>query len=409
MAESRLRRAAQTLRDPWGWLVAAVGGGAAWAVGLPVAGAGAVGVGMLAAATAVGAVRSRCRRRGRARAAPGHPATPARQHAGRLPRRPAGTCGGTGPTPWSRTGSMRPSPPPRRARAVSLRVAAAVDDLDDALDRADEVARQMISDRGGQRLADPDEPAPDQLLAKLSGAVDGVGELYTKLLELSATTDDRARRHRHRPGRRAEHLVGLHPAGIRRTRRRRRARPRVAVMAIGTHWEDYFAHHDSGRPARSRSRRSTIVESVGRQSTWAAARVPRPPSCCGAAGRCSPSRPNQLPSRRVSGLIEPAGGRLTVRLASFADLTELPPARLVHAGFSLPFCPPDRFDALWTVDQPHRCDPAGLFVGQLFGDRDTWAETEAGFDDLPQRAADQVRGGRVRWTNRTRRIEAGVA
>jgi hypothetical protein len=53
----------------------------------------------------------------------------------------------------------------------------------------------------------------------------------------------------------------------------------------------------------------------------------------------------------------------------------IPPADLVHASFSLPFCPPAAFPALWqriTACLRH----GGRFVGQLFGDRDTWATTE---------------------------------
>ena len=50
----------------------------------------------------------------------------------------------------------------------------------------------------------------------------------------------------------------------------------------------------------------------------------------------------------------------------------LPPAHLIHAGFSLPFCPSSRFPALW--EQIRRAlVPAAIFAGQLFGTRDSWA------------------------------------
>ena len=50
---------------------------------------------------------------------------------------------------------------------------------------------------------------------------------------------------------------------------------------------------------------------------------------------------------------------------------ELPPADLVYASFSLPFCPPEAFPRLWkTIRRSLR--PGGHFAGQFFGDRDSW-------------------------------------
>lgn len=63
--------------------------------------------------------------------------------------------------------------------------------------------------------------------------------------------------------------------------------------------------------------------------------------------------------------------RLVTQQAQFEEVV-LPQAQLIHAGYSLPFCHPDHFDALWraiSVALP----AGGLFVGQLFGDRDGWA------------------------------------
>lgn len=67
----------------------------------------------------------------------------------------------------------------------------------------------------------------------------------------------------------------------------------------------------------------------------------------------------------------PDRSRIEVRLAPFEGLA-IPPARLVNSSFSLPFCLPEHFDALWTrivVALPR----GGRFAGQLFGDRDGWA------------------------------------
>ena len=51
---------------------------------------------------------------------------------------------------------------------------------------------------------------------------------------------------------------------------------------------------------------------------------------------------------------------------------ELPRADLVHASFSLPFCPPQAFPDLWERIRS-ALTPGGRFVGELFGDRDSWA------------------------------------
>jgi SAM-dependent methyltransferase len=68
----------------------------------------------------------------------------------------------------------------------------------------------------------------------------------------------------------------------------------------------------------------------------------------------------------------PAAGRIRVLHASFAE-ADLPRAHLIHAGFSLPFCPPQEFGALWARIR-RALASGGVFAGQLFGTRDTWAD-----------------------------------
>src|SRR6266516_2484511 len=48
-----------------------------------------------------------------------------------------------------------------------------------------------------------------------------------------------------------------------------------------------------------------------------------------------------------------AAARLETRLISFEE-AEWRQAHLVNSSFALPFCPPDRFPALWDAS-PHRC------------------------------------------------------
>jgi hypothetical protein len=64
--------------------------------------------------------------------------------------------------------------------------------------------------------------------------------------------------------------------------------------------------------------------------------------------------------------------RLSTRLAAFEGL-ELPPTDLINASFSLPFCAPAHFPALWA-QVAAALRPGGRFAGQLFGVRDGWAD-----------------------------------
>jgi tellurite methyltransferase len=60
----------------------------------------------------------------------------------------------------------------------------------------------------------------------------------------------------------------------------------------------------------------------------------------------------------------------TVR-SRMEDVT-FPPADLVFASFSLPFCRPEGFPDLWDRLRSS-LRPGARFAGELFGDRDTWA------------------------------------
>lgn len=67
----------------------------------------------------------------------------------------------------------------------------------------------------------------------------------------------------------------------------------------------------------------------------------------------------------------PAGAPLETKVAPMED-ARWPDTQLVTSSFALPFCPPDRFDALWeriVASLP----TGGRFCGHLFGERDEWA------------------------------------
>jgi SAM-dependent methyltransferase len=72
-----------------------------------------------------------------------------------------------------------------------------------------------------------------------------------------------------------------------------------------------------------------------------------------------------------AGVPNASAGRVTIACAGFADVA-LPPADLVHAGFSLPFCAPGDFAGVWAGIRD-AIRPGGVFAGQLFGPRDSWA------------------------------------
>lgn len=84
----------------------------------------------------------------------------------------------------------------------------------------------------------------------------------------------------------------------------------------------------------------------------------------------------QLTERAAT--LEGAAARLTTLIQSFADPgLVLPPADLVNASFTLPGCPPDRFPALWD-GIAGSLRGGGRFAGQLYGDRDSWAQKHTG-------------------------------
>jgi hypothetical protein len=83
---------------------------------------------------------------------------------------------------------------------------------------------------------------------------------------------------------------------------------------------------------------------------------------------------SSLPRSTCSGhgSLRPCAERITIVCGSFAEVS-LPRAELVHAGFSLPFCPPRQFPVVWRR-LCHALVPGGIFAGQLFGTHDSWAD-----------------------------------
>jgi tellurite methyltransferase len=64
--------------------------------------------------------------------------------------------------------------------------------------------------------------------------------------------------------------------------------------------------------------------------------------------------------------------RSLTTLVTPMEEAELPPADLIYASFSLPFCAPASFPVVWRRIR-RALRPGGHFAGQLFGDKDEWA------------------------------------
>ena len=193
MAGTFLSRAARALRDPWSLVVAGIGVGSAWAVGLPVGAVGLVGAGMLGVAAVVGgAVRGGGDGGERAEELP--PLRPGTVQAQLV----ATLQGYRGDLDQLHRGRLQPAvalaagqavEAAANAESVATGVARAVDAVDDAVLRGQGVARQMP--RSGEVRASVQRMLQrrDGLLTKLTEAVDEVGEVYAKLLELSTTAN----------------------------------------------------------------------------------------------------------------------------------------------------------------------------------------------------------------------------
>jgi tellurite methyltransferase len=103
--------------------------------------------------------------------------------------------------------------------------------------------------------------------------------------------------------------------------------------------------------------------------------------------------------RRRNDLVGPE--RLRTLRAEFEGLS-LPPADLVNASFSLPFCAPAHFEALWA--QVVACLPAGgRFAGQLFGDGDDWASMPDRTHHSPEKARELLAEFDIEAWNEERR------
>ena len=173
--------------------MAGVGAGSSWAIGLPVWAVGVVGAGIFGVATVVGVFRGRTNDLESSEPAP----KPLR--AGTVQANLVNTVHDyrvslellqqARPVQAVAAAGVQAAEAARTAETVANRVARAIDAIDDAVTRADRVARQMAGPTQVQESAQRMKQQRRDLLTGLTTAVDEIGEIYTKLLELSTTTD----------------------------------------------------------------------------------------------------------------------------------------------------------------------------------------------------------------------------
>ena len=193
MAESFSTRLARAIADPWVLLTSALGGGMGWAVsGGSIDVGAAIGFGMLGVAGLTAALtRSGTHDE---LTAPKEPELRRSTPQYRLVDALTGYLADLkelreSTLPDSVTDSaIEALVATDGSRAQALRVAEAIDKLDDALQRSSQLASGPGS-TGVQAAIDRMQSRRQALLGKLESAVGEVAEVYTKLLELSATVD----------------------------------------------------------------------------------------------------------------------------------------------------------------------------------------------------------------------------
>ena len=194
IATSIATQSVRTIRDPWNLLIAGVGAGAAWAIGLPAGAAGVVGAGMFGVAAVVGGAARGNDNDGDPTDEQAHPLRPGTPQANLVAamrgyRSDLDDVRRSAFAPAVAVTARHAAEAARQAEIVANRVAQAIEAVDDAVARADRVARQMPRSVPVKDSVERMKQRRSDLLTKLTEAVDEVGEVYTKLLELSTTVD----------------------------------------------------------------------------------------------------------------------------------------------------------------------------------------------------------------------------
>lgn len=172
---------------------------------------------------------------------------------------------------------------------------------------------------------------------------------------------------------------------MRRLLARLRSRGRIkkcnaTIRAGASWWKTYYDRH------RDRPASSIFYAALGLASTQARSRKAVDLGCgsgnetrallqAGWDVLAIDREPAAIEMVQAIGLDYPAA-KLETATQRFENLESLPPSSLIHAGMALPFCHPDYFEKFWSVVMSALL-PGGIFVGQLFGDKDGWASDTA--------------------------------
>jgi trans-aconitate methyltransferase len=107
----------------------------------------------------------------------------------------------------------------------------------------------------------------------------------------------------------------------------------------------------------------------------------------------------QVPARSAA--------RTRIVCAAYAEAI-LSRADLIHAGYSLPFCAPAEFPALWAGIRDALL-PGGVFAGQLLGVRDSWACSADMSSQAPEQVSELLDGLEVLQLRETERDGEAVS
>jgi trans-aconitate methyltransferase len=162
----------------------------------------------------------------------------------------------------------------------------------------------------------------------------------------------------------------------------RPARPGFGMIGRMRHSDGHWAIYNSrqaGRPVRELCRRVMSLTGPGEGRTaidlgCGAGRETAALLADGWRVLAHDSEPGtELRLLRTVGGKHPA---LTVRVCAFKDLSKLPSADLIYAGFSLPFQKRSSFDRVWTTMR-NSLKPGARLAVNVFGEHDSWAADEA--------------------------------
>jgi len=164
-------------------------------------------------------------------------------------------------------------------------------------------------------------------------------------------------------------------------------------MSRDATWSDYYAANDGREPRRALLDVLASYEGPGRAVDLGSGSGIDTLAMLRRGWRVLAIDAEQEAIDRLEARI-PAGmtGLLETRVSRMED-ADLPASDVLHASFSLFFCDPARFPDVWRRIAASLAG-GGRFVGELLGDRDTWAPE----DDISAFTHEEARALFDGWT-----------